>query len=493
MASRLLIADNTGDELWEIDPDGGNTEGTLLRDLPTTLTAPVGMTVLGGRLLIADNTGGELWEIDPDGGNTEGTLLRDLPTTLTAPFGMAVLGGRLLIADNLGDELWEIDPDGANTEGTLLRDLPTTLTAPFGMTVLGGRLLIADNTGDELWEIDPDGANTEGTLLRDLPTTLTAPVGMTVLGGRLLIADDTGDDLWEIDPDGANTEGTLLRDLPTTLTGPFAMAALPSLAVPAFADNTGGTQFWTQNTAITPVTVPEASGTPAPTYAVVGALPAGLAFNTTLRFISGTPTNAGAGAIIIRATNSEGSDDWTVAYITTAATTKPATPAAPTLSVNSSSVITATGVAPDDGGAPINSYDWRWKRTDRTTWNDRFDQTNLTQIFSGLLGSTEYEIQFRATNKVGDSEYSLSGVATTLRTPVHFTVNAGDVAVAFAAPQPTVTRTAPVLRAVLTDWDVTGLQVEVRALIRAGGLAQSGGLLALHVSGPGAAPNWPAS
>ena len=83
MASRLLIADTTGDELWEIDPDGADTQGTLLRDLPTTLTGPQGMTVLGGRLLIADNTGDELWEIDPDGADTQGTLLRNLPGTLT--------------------------------------------------------------------------------------------------------------------------------------------------------------------------------------------------------------------------------------------------------------------------------------------------------------------------------------------------------------------------------------------------------------------------
>ena len=42
--------------------------------------------MLGGRLLIADNDGDELWEIDPDGSDSQGTLLRDLPTNLTSPF-----------------------------------------------------------------------------------------------------------------------------------------------------------------------------------------------------------------------------------------------------------------------------------------------------------------------------------------------------------------------------------------------------------------------
>ena len=226
MVARLLIADISGAELWEIDPDGSDTQGTLLRDLPTGLSSPQGMTVLGGRLLITDTTGDELWEIDPDGSDTQGTLLRDLPTGLTSPRGMTVLGARLLITDDDGNELWEIDPDGSNTQGTLLRDLPTGLTSPQGMTVLGGRLLIADISGAELWEIDPDGSNTQGTLLRDLPTGLTNPEAMTVLGGRLLIVDTTGDELWEIDPDGSNTQGTLLRDLPTDLTSPHGMTVL---------------------------------------------------------------------------------------------------------------------------------------------------------------------------------------------------------------------------------------------------------------------------
>ena len=49
-----------------------------------------------------------------------------------------------------------------------------------------------------------------------------------------------------------------------------------------------------------------------------GSLPAGISFNTTTRVIGGTPTAIGSGTITIRATNSEGNDDWTVAYATTA-------------------------------------------------------------------------------------------------------------------------------------------------------------------------------
>ena len=109
---------------------------------------------------------------------------------------------------------------------------------------------------------------------------------------------------------------------------------------PSFSDNTGDAISGVVGTAITPITVPEAAGEPAPTYAAVytaselfgfqGAgtgwdrapfhsrsqpiLPDGLAFNATTRVLSGTPTAVGSGTITIRATNSEGAADWTVAY-----------------------------------------------------------------------------------------------------------------------------------------------------------------------------------
>ena len=112
-------------------------------------------------------------------------------------------------------------------------------------------------------------------------------------------------------------EQAILASLLTTGTAFLIAVAEPAaLAAPAFADDTGDDQDWTQNQAITDITVPAASGNPAPTYAVQGSLPAGIAFDTTTRVLSGIPTTAGSGTITIRATNSEGDDDWSVDYTT---------------------------------------------------------------------------------------------------------------------------------------------------------------------------------
>ena len=72
---------------------------TLLGSLPATLTNPVSMTSHGGRLLIADSTGDELWEVSDPDTPSGATLLGSLPATLTSPAGMTSHGGRLLITD----------------------------------------------------------------------------------------------------------------------------------------------------------------------------------------------------------------------------------------------------------------------------------------------------------------------------------------------------------------------------------------------------------
>ena len=97
----------------------------------------------------------------------------------------------------------------------------------------------------------------------------------------------------------------------------IAYNTISGLEAPVFSDTTGDDQTWTVGTAILNIVVPTASGPPPPTYAVVGSLPGGLAFDTSTRIISGTPTSSGSDTITISATNSEGSADWTVDYLIT--------------------------------------------------------------------------------------------------------------------------------------------------------------------------------
>ena len=116
-------------------------------------------------------------------------------------------------------------------------------------------------------------------------------------------------------------------DFYDTLPNPGSASATLRLFVPdnfgpAFEDDTGDAISGTVGTAIADVVVRKASGFPTPTHAVVGSLPAGVSFDTV-----GVPENAagvlefdedaiepGSDTITIRATNSEGTADWTVDY-----------------------------------------------------------------------------------------------------------------------------------------------------------------------------------
>ena len=94
----------------------------------------------------------------------------------------------------------------------------------------------------------------------------------------------------------------------------------------------------------------------------------------------------------------------------------PDTPAVPTLTVLSAISIQAVGIAPDDGGQPILSYDWQYRVVGASVWIDRLNQASLTQTFSSLTASTNYEFQFRASNTLGDSAYSFP-TATAMTPP----------------------------------------------------------------------------
>ena len=107
------------------------------------------------------------------------------------------------------------------------------------------------------------------------------------------------------------TSDTARDDEAFTVT--FVMPS-PVLRPPVFAQPVGNEVSAIVGTAIAAVVVPAATGNPAPVYAVVGNLPAGITFDARTRTIEGTPEAVGSGTIRIRATNSQGMADWTAPY-----------------------------------------------------------------------------------------------------------------------------------------------------------------------------------
>ena len=92
----------------------------------------------------------------------------------------------------------------------------------------------------------------------------------------------------------------------------------------------------------------------------------------------------------------------------------PETPAAPVVSAESSTRLSANWRAPDTTGPAITDYDYRYG-TDGVRWTTVANavSTDTEVKIADLDPDTEYQVQVRATNDEGTSEWSESGRATT--------------------------------------------------------------------------------
>ena len=114
----------------------------------------------------------------------------------------------------------------------------------------------------------------------------------------------------------------------------------------------------------------------------------------------------------VTVTASDGTDS-AVATVTISVTDVDEPPDAPspilvTAVTDSSTRLTVSWTAPANDGKPdIESYDVRYRAGSSGDWSDGpEDVTTTTTTVSGLTADTEYEVQVRATNDEGDSDWS---------------------------------------------------------------------------------------
>ena len=92
----------------------------------------------------------------------------------------------------------------------------------------------------------------------------------------------------------------------------------------------------------------------------------------------------------------------------------PETPFAPTVAAVSSTRLQVSWDAPANHGPPITDYDYRY-REPSDVWTEVTDTTitGTTEQITGLAASTSYDVEVRATNAEGTSDWSNPGIGST--------------------------------------------------------------------------------
>ena len=141
------------------------------------------------------------------------------------------------------------------------------------------------------------------------------------------------------------------------------------------------------------------------------ASPTTLTSSTTSLTATSGISASGVTYVRVRADNVRGSGPWSPA----AQTAIPSVAAAPNGSSGGSGIAIWSAADPNDNGARINRYFWRYRRVSTSTWTETQTTTSTLRV-SGLQ-NTAYEAQVRMGNSVGtQTTWSPSGQATPVAT-----------------------------------------------------------------------------
>ena len=149
-------------------------------------------------------------------------------------------------------------------------------------------------------------------------------------------------------------------------------------------------------------------------------------------------SNGSEYAVQVRASNAIGDSAWSNTASATPAAQVPDKPDAPTLTAGNAQ-IAGSFSAPNANGSAITAYRARY-RAGSNAWSEVNLGTGRTFTIFALTNGTTYEVQVRATNSIGDSNWSDSASATPFLgvpdAPVAPSLSAGNgqITGSFSAP-----------------------------------------------------------
>ena len=143
---------------------------------------------------------------------------------------------------------------------------------------------------------------------------------------------------------------------------------------------------------------------------------------TTKRIASLSPDTAYD--VRVRATNTEGSSDWSSSASVRTDADVPDAPSAPTLTAGTT-WLEASWTAPANNGSAVTDYDVQYRETNGNWQTLDHTGTSTTKRIESLTADTAYEVRVRATNAEGTSDWSSSASVRTDDAPSAPTLTAG--------------------------------------------------------------------
>ena len=385
------------------------------------ITGPVGQTNIqdiavapNGDLWLAGNSPDDVYRSSDDGA----TWTSD---GITGPAGQATITGiavapnrDLWLAGTTPDDVYRSSDDGATWTSV-------GITGPAGQTSIqsiavapNGDLWLAGATPDDVYRSSDDGATWTSVGITG-PAGQTNITGIAVAPNRdLWLTGTTPDDVYRSSDDGATWTSV-------GITGPAGQTGITGIAfdprtVPAFADDTGDDIDGTVGTAIADVTVARATGVPTPTYSSEGDEPAGVTINLPTADADGSlefdedAIVVGSGTITIRATNSAGTDDWTVDYDFAAALPDADAPTVSINAVGDGDENTTVQLGATLSGGTYDAIDYAWA----VSGGSLDDAASATPTWTrpSVTTDNEYDIELAITAR-GTGADALDGTSDT--------------------------------------------------------------------------------
>ena len=405
-----------------------NLDGSDVQDLITTgLSRPsaIALDISGGKMYWVDRGTDKIQRANLELGASETTrTAEDLVTGLDNPSDIALdmSGGKMYWTDRGTDKIQRADLNGSNVE-----DLITMgLNNPFGIAldISGGKMYWTDYGTDKIQRANLElGADETIRTVEDLVTGLDDPKGMAldISGSKMYWTDSGTDKIQRADLNGSNVEDLVTGlDNPVSIVLDFGTMDANSAAFYVMENTTEISRFPTNDVD---------SGDSTTRYAITGgtdqsqfAINSGtgaLTFTTAPDFEH--PADAGGNndyGVVVRATRGTGDEamtvEKTVTVIVIDVLEPPTAPALPTVKAASSRNLNVTWVAPANTGPAISDYDVQYRIGSSGDFIPvMHDGTGLTTTLTGLIPNTTYEVQVRAKNDEGYSDWSASGNGTT--------------------------------------------------------------------------------